>query len=68
MKDIGIAVKSEHVEPVPKEELLKMFDQEIEDFSKFMAHLPDVKGQGPLTTPEKMIMKTYLVHKYKGAF
>lgn len=49
-----------------KEELRKIFEKEIDDFSTWMHNNPDWKQQGPLTRPERVIMLTYLMNKYAG--
>lgn len=49
-----------------KEELLAVFDQEVERFSKFMETISDSRIQGGLLPPERVLLKTYLVHKFRG--
>jgi len=49
-----------------KEELLKIFTSEIDEFSQWMANNPDWKQQGALTRPERVLLLTYLMQKYAG--
>jgi hypothetical protein len=49
-----------------KEEILSVFDQEVERFSKFMETIGDGRIQGGLLPPERVLLKTYLVHKFRG--
>lgn len=65
MKDVLVRFTDEHVGK-PKEELLSLLDQEIEDFSKFMSTIGDWKSVGPLSPPERALIKTYLVQKVTG--
>jgi hypothetical protein len=48
-----------------KEELSAMFDEEVEAFSTYLTTLTDLRANDPLTTPEKMLIKTFLIHLYK---
>lgn len=50
----------------PKEEVLKLFDEEVEKFSAFMDNVGDWRSRGALSKSEKALIKTYLVHKYRG--
>lgn len=50
-----------------KTELNAIFDQEVEEFSTWMANIPDVRARGPLMNGEKALLKTYLIQKLKGA-
>jgi hypothetical protein len=43
-----------------------LFEQEVEEFSVWMTHNPDWKQQGALTRPERVLLLTYLMHKYAG--
>lgn len=51
-----------------KEEVLKLFDIDVEDYSRFMAQLEDQRARGALSNPEKALIKTFLVQKYRGRF
>ena len=44
-----------------------LLDQEIEEFSSWMANIPDIRARGPLMNGEKALLKTYLIQKLKGA-
>jgi hypothetical protein len=52
-------------ERASSEDVLKMFDEEVERFSKFMEGLSTNMG-GALIPQEKVLLKTYLVHKHRG--
>lgn len=65
MKDIHVQFSEEH-SGKKKEELLALLDREIDDFSNFMSTLGDWKSVGPLSPPERALIKTYLVHKVTG--
>lgn len=49
----------------PKEELLKMFTEEVEKFSLYMGTLPAGGGGGVLSSAEKALVKSYLVFKFR---
>jgi hypothetical protein len=49
-----------------KEQLSELFDKEIEQFSKWMETMPDIKASGALIAPEKALLKTYLIRKLTG--
>ena len=49
-----------------KDAVLKELDDEVESFSQFMGTLGDWRSSGPLSRPEKALIKTYLVHKVRG--
>lgn len=51
---------------LPKEELSKLFDEEVEKFDREMAKLSPDRGGGPLSKIEKMLIKTYLIQKVTG--
>lgn len=51
---------------IPREKLLNLFDQEIDDFSKFMSTIGDWRAVGPLNSPERALIKTYLIQKLTG--
>lgn len=65
MKDVVVRFTDEH-SGKSKEELSVLLDQEVEDFSKFMATIGDWKSVGPLSPPERALIKTYLVQKITG--
>ena len=65
MKDLIVRFSDEHSND-DRKVLSKLLDQEIEDFSVFMSTLGDWKSVGPLNEMEKMLLKTYLVHKLTG--
>ena len=49
-----------------KEEKSLIFDQEVQQFSDWLSTVSDFRAQGPLSRPEKALLKTYLVQKYTG--
>ena len=49
-----------------KEEKSLIFDEEIQRFSDWLSQVSDFKAQGPLSRPERALIKTYLVQKYSG--
>jgi hypothetical protein len=49
-----------------KEELLGLVDSEVEKFSDFMAALEDWRARGALNSPEKALLRTYLIQKIQG--
>jgi hypothetical protein len=51
---------------LPKEELIKIFNTEIEKFSKWLEKAPAAMQQGALTKPERVLMLTYFMQKYAG--
>lgn len=51
---------------LPKEELIKIFNAEIEKFSKWLGKAPTEMQQGALTKPERILMLTYFMQKYAG--
>ncbi len=65
MKDIIVRVSEDHSGKT-KEELLALFDKEIDDFSEFMSTIGDWKSVGALNPLERVLIKTYLVHKVNG--
>lgn len=65
MKDVVLSISPE-VEAPTKEELLKLFQREVEEFSNWMAELPDWKYAGPLMKQEKILLVTYLMQKHAG--
>lgn len=65
MRDVIAYLDDSHASK-PKEEISKILDEEINRFSNFMATIGDWKSAGPLTAPERALIKTYLVHKING--
>ena len=65
MADINLTLATEH-EAKTKEEKSLLFDEEVQRFSHWLSQLSDFKAQGPLSKPEKALLKTYLVHKHLG--
>lgn len=65
MKDVVVRFTDEHAGK-SKEELSTLLDREVEDFSKFMSTIGDWKSVGPLSPPERALIKTYLVQKLTG--
>lgn len=65
MADVILKLSDEH-EPKTKEEKLKIFQEEVERFSYWLANLSDFKAQGALNNPEKALLMTYLIQKYNG--
>lgn len=63
MKEIQLKVPSE----LQREQLNALFDQEVEQFSIWMARLADPLARGALLPQEKALIKTYLVQKHQGA-
>jgi len=49
-----------------KEELIKIFEAEIDKFSKWMETQPNWKQQGALTRPERVLLLTYFMQKWAG--
>jgi hypothetical protein len=65
MKDVIVRFADEH-QGKSREELSAILDREIEAFSQFMSTIGDWKSVGPLSPPERALIKTYLVHKVTG--
>lgn len=65
MKDVTVNLQDTHSQK-SKEEISKILDGEIDRFSNFMATLGDWKSAGPLTAPERALIKTYLIQKING--
>ncbi|TXH11773.1 MAG: hypothetical protein E6R04_00635 [Spirochaetes bacterium] len=65
MKDVNVILGDWHALK-SKEEVSKILDAEIDRFSNFMATIGDWKAAGPLSAPERTLIKTYLVHKLNG--
>jgi len=49
-----------------KEEVLQEVDAEVEKFSTWMANLEDFRARGALNSPEKALLRTYLIQKFQG--
>ncbi len=62
MKEIQFSAPDE----LKRDDLLKLFEQELDEFSIFMAELGDARVSGPLMKSERAILKSYLVHKFRG--
>ena len=67
LEDITLVLAEAHKGKAPQE-LLVLFDEEIERFSAFMDKLTDWRAQGALSGPEKALIKTYIVHKFRERF
>lgn len=65
MKGVTLAIDPS-LEVKTKEDLVKVFQQEVFEFSDWMRKLPDWKQQGALTVPEQTLLLTYLIQKYVG--
>jgi hypothetical protein len=64
--DLQLTLTDEH-KAKSKEELLPILDLEVERFSKWLAErCPDPMARGPLSNPERALIKTYLVQKLAG--
>jgi hypothetical protein len=64
MKDIKIHLDCDT--PSTKEELVALFTRDVDDFSKWLETKPSTMQQGALTTPERVLLLTYLMQKYVG--
>jgi hypothetical protein len=62
LKRVLAGFANEHANK-PKEELLKLLDEEVETFSSYMETLSDWRANGALSAPEKALVKSYLVAK-----
>lgn len=65
MKELTLQLPQDY-QGKPKEELLALLDQEVEDFSKYMSTIGDWRSVGPLNHLERALIKTYLVQKVTG--
>lgn len=65
MADINLTLDPKF-EGKSQDEVLAVFDQEVERFSAFMAGVGDWRAKGALNNPEKALLKTYLVQKHRG--
>jgi hypothetical protein len=50
---------------VDQEQVLKVFDGMIDRFSSYMATIPNPIAVGPLSNPEKALLKTFLVATFR---
>lgn len=66
MSVVQVTVTPE-VEEREKDDVLKVFDEDIERFSRYMAEL-DSPARGALNNPERALLKTYLVAKLREKF
>jgi hypothetical protein len=67
--NVSLALYDPHGKPETEKALIsQVLDQEIEDFSEWMAKLADIRARGPLLSGEKALLKTYLIQKIKGEF
>jgi hypothetical protein len=64
VKDIVVKVAAEGA---TKEQVKEAIDREVEDFSNWMANVPNPMAKGHLIPGEKALIRTYLMQKYKGA-
>lgn len=67
MRDVIVSLNEGHATK-SKEEVSTLLDKEIDQFSNFMSTIGDWKSVGPLTAPERALIKTYLVQKITGKF
>ena len=63
---IGLGSEPSLILAIRKQDLLKVFESELDDFSQWLANNPNWKQQGPLTQPERVLLRTYFVQKYSG--
>lgn len=49
-----------------KEEVVSAIEEEIKKFSAFMGNINDPMAKGPLAQWEETILRTYLIHKFRG--
>lgn len=61
-----VSVIVENADKKTKEETLEVVNQEVERFSNFMAALEDWRARGALNSPEKALLRTYLIQKIQG--
>ena len=65
MKDVHLQVSIGGT-GASKEELIQLFEQEIDGFSRWMEKAPGTLQQGALTRPERVLMLTYFMQKFAG--
>lgn len=65
---IRIAIFKDSDTPVlvTKEEALVEVNSEVDKFSDWMANLEDARARGALNSPEKALIRTYLMQKVQG--
>lgn len=63
MKDIVVQLAGKDPAALTKEEVLKIVDAELDDFSRFMNVQVDWKYAGPLTKNERLLLRSYLMQK-----
>jgi len=61
-----VSVTVENADKKTKEEILGEVNEEVEKFSNFMASLEDWRARGALNSPEKALLRTYLLQKTQG--
>jgi len=61
-----VSVTVENADKKTKEEILGEVNEEVERFSNFMATLEDWRARGALNSPEKALLRTYLIQKSQG--
>ena len=61
-----VSVTVENADKKSKEEILGEVNEEVERFSNFMATLEDWRARGALNSPEKALLRTYLIQKSQG--
>lgn len=64
MKDVVISLNVGT--DLPYDGLVKVFNTEIEKFSKWLETAPMEIQQGALTRPERVLLLTYFMQKYAG--
>lgn len=65
MSALTLTLSTEHAGKT-KEEISLLLDQEVENFSNYMANIGDWKSVGALSNAERALVKTYLVQKLTG--
>jgi hypothetical protein len=65
MPDVILKLAEEHASKT-KEEISRIFDEEVERFSRYMATIGDWRAVGVLNNGERMLIKTFLVQKFSG--
>jgi hypothetical protein len=64
MRDVILSLELGHLSS--KEDQVKVFNTEIEKFSKWLETVPSAVQQGALTQPERILLLTYFMQKYAG--
>lgn len=65
MADLVLKFNEAHQDKT-KEQLLAVVNQELDRFSAYMERIGDWKARGALTEREKILLRTYLIHKASG--